>query len=97
MSFCTAWMSVVKLPRNGFELPLFCGVENRPEEMRTASLKTAPACKRSVDRLSADARTSRFDVPFARAVGVKVFAIDHVSPRSLAVPDRRWPQNCENA
>src|SRR5438477_1891247 len=43
--------------------------------MRAASLKTTPACNKSVVWLIADARTSRFDVPFASAVGVKVFAI----------------------
>src|SRR5215470_10769351 len=36
--------------------------------MRTASLKTTPACTRSVDWLSASARTVKFDVPFASAV-----------------------------
>jgi hypothetical protein len=48
MSFCTAWMSVVYSPRKGFELPLPDRL-NRPVDKRIASLKTTPACTRSVE------------------------------------------------
>src|SRR5689334_25381402 len=64
--------------------------------MRTASLKTTPACTRSVVWLIADSRTSRFDVPFARAVGLKVLFANWSSPQdSLAAPALCFPEKGE--